>query len=300
MRFVLPVCAALLSLTMGGVAEPQGTPGTAIKIHRVARNLYMLDGEFAKPTYGSNIAVLVGNDGVLLVDAQGSPDAQFALTALKTVSDKPVRYVINTHCHGDHTGGDAAFQRAGATIVSHDNVRKRLQEGKCGRSEVLPTLTFGNELTLYFDDEVIRIIKLPTGHTDGDVVVYFEKANVVATGDAFTSNGLPQYSKAAGGNMLGLNDELHKILELVPTDAKVVPGHGTLASVLDVRNASKALDGIRDAVAAQVANGKTLDQLQGMNLLEPWKDVIEVEDRPQFVRYYFDCLTGPPDPRFQL
>lgn len=151
MRFVLPVCAAILGLSIGRVAETQGTPGTPIKIHRIA-----------------GIAVLVGNDGVLLVDAQGSPDARFALTALKTVSDKPVRYVINTHCHGDHTGGDAAFQRAGATIVAHDNVRKRLQEGKCGPPAVFPTLTFGNELTLYFDDEVVRIIKLPTGHTDGD------------------------------------------------------------------------------------------------------------------------------------
>src|SRR5580658_8169399 len=120
---VLLLWAALLGLTAGGVAGSQVDSSRPLKIHLISRNVYMLESESEKPSYGSNIAVLVGDDGLLLVDAQGSPDAQPAVTALKTVSNKPVRYVINTHCHPDHTGGDAAFQRAGATIVAHDNVR---------------------------------------------------------------------------------------------------------------------------------------------------------------------------------
>jgi glyoxylase-like metal-dependent hydrolase (beta-lactamase superfamily II) len=175
-----------------------------------------------------------------------------------------------------------------------------MQAGKCDRQTALPTVTFGDELTLYFDDEEIRIIKLPTGHTDGDAVVYFEKAHVVATGDAFTSNGLPAYSKYAGGSMLGMNDELHKIMAALPEDVKVIPGHGLLASMNDVRVASKALDGIRDVIAAQIANGKTVPQMLEMKLLEPWKDLVEEEDRPMFTKFYYDCLTGPPDPKFQL
>jgi cyclase len=300
MRALLLVWTALLGLTVGAAAETQNGPSRPAKIHLVARNVYMLESDSAKPSYGSNIAVLVGKDGLLLVDAQGSTDAQSAIAALKTISDKPVRYVVNTHCHSDHTGGNAQFQRAGATIVAQENVRKRMDEAKCGPQTALPTLTFGNELTLHFDDEEVRIIKLPTGHTDGDAIVYFTKAHVVATGDAFTSNGLPEYSKAAGGNQLGTNQQLHKIIALLPDDVKVIPGHGPLASMHEVRVASKALDGIRDAIAAQVAKGTTLDQVQAMKLLEPWKDLVEAADRPIYTKFYFDCLTSPPDPKFQL
>jgi cyclase len=300
MRAFFLVWTALLGLAVGGAAETQNSPSRTTRIHLVARNVYMLESDSAKPSYGSNIAVLVGNDGLLLVDTQGSADAQFAIAALKTISDKPVRYVVNTHCHGDHTGGNGAFQRAGATIVAQENVRRRMEAGKCGQQTALPTLSFGNELTVYFDDEEVRIIKLPTGHTDGDAIVYFAKAHVVATGDAFTSNGLPEYSKAAGGNQLGTNDELHKIISLLPDAEKVIPGHGSLASMNEVRAASKALDGIRDVIAAQVAKGTTLDQVQAMNLLEPWKDLVEASDRPMYTRLYYECLTNPPDPKFQL
>jgi cyclase len=294
--------AAVLLLTLicgrpllAGDLQPNSS--RPLKIHLIARNVYMLESEPQKPSYGSNIAVLVGPDGLLLVDAQGSPDVQPAIAALRTISDKPIRYVINTHCHGDHTGGNTGFQRAGATIIAHDNVRKRLQQGtSCGPQTGLPTLTFGSELTLYFDDELVRIIKLPTGHTDGDVMVYFERARVVATGDAFTSNGLPEYSRAAGGNMLGSNDELHQIVALLPDNAQVIPGHGPVASMIDVRVASKALDGIRDAIAAQVAQGKTLEQIQAMKLLEPWKDLVEDSDRPMYTRFYYECLKAPATP----
>jgi glyoxylase-like metal-dependent hydrolase (beta-lactamase superfamily II) len=175
-----------------------------------------------------------------------------------------------------------------------------MAEGKCDQPTALPTLTFENELTLYFDDEEVRIIKLPTGHTDGDSIVYFEKAHVVATGDAFTSNGPAMYSKYAGGNQLGANDELHKIAALLPDDVRVIPGHGPVAAMHDVRATSKALDAIRDAIATQIAKGKTLKQMEEMRLLEPWKDLVEESDRPIFTRFYYDCLTGPPDQKFQL
>jgi cyclase len=300
MRAFFLAWTVFLGLAVGGFAETQNNPSRPVRIHLVARNVYMLESEAAKPSYGSNIAVLVGNDGLLLVDAQGSADAQSAIAALKTISDKPVRYVVNTHCHPDHTGGNAEFQRAGATIVAQENVRRRMEEGKCGQQTALPTLSFGNELTVHFDDEEVRIIKLPRGHTDGDAIVYFAKAHVVATGDAFTSNGLPEYSKAAGGNQLGTNDELHTIISLLPDDVKVIPGHGPLASMHEVRAASKALDGIRDVIAAQIAQGTTLDQLLAMKLLEPWKDFVEASDRPMYTRFYYDCLTSPPDPKFQL
>jgi cyclase len=300
MRALVLAGMALLGLIVGGFAQSQGDSSPLPKFHLIARNVYMLEGTFNGHFYGGNVTVLVGDDGLLLVDAQGSADAQTVIGALKTISDKPIRYVVNTHCHGDHTGGNAGLQHAGATIVAHDNVRKRMQAKKCDRPAALPTLTFNSELSLHFDDEDVRIIKLPTGHTDGDAIVYFEKANVAATGDAFVSNELPQYSKYAGGNMLGMNEQLHKITALLPEDVKIVPGHGSPASLSDVRRASKALDEIRDSVAAQVAKGKTLEQIQNMNLLEPWKELMEGADGAIYVKYYFDCLTGYPDPKFQL
>jgi cyclase len=300
MRTRTLVWAAILDLAMEGAVQAQGGSNLPPKLHLVARNVYLLESENTKPTYGSNVAVLIGDDGVLVVDAQGPADAQHVIAAIRSISDKPVRYLINTHCHGDHTGGNAGFQRAGATIVAHENVRRRMEEGKCDQQTTLPTLAFGSSLTLYFDNEEVRIIKLPTGHTDGDALVYFERAHVVATGDAFTSNGPPLYSKYAGGNQLGINDELHEIITLLPADVKIIPGHGPLASMSEVRVASKALDGIRDVVAAQIAKGNTLIQIQAMKLLDPWKDLIEESDRPTFTKFYFDCLTGPPDAKFQL
>jgi cyclase len=300
MRTFLLAGIALLGLTAGGLAQSQDDSSALPVFRLIARNVYMLEGAVNRQFYGGNVTVLVGDDGLLLVDAQGSADAKTVIGALKILSDKPVRYVINTHCHGDHTAGNVAFERMGATIVAHDNVRKRMQKKKCDQPTALPTLTFDSELSLHFDDEDVRIIKLPTGHTDGDAIVYFKNANVAATGDAFVSNELPQYSKYAGGNMLGMNEQLHNILALLPEAVKIVPGHGPLATLSEVRRASKALDGIRDTIAAQVTKGKTLDQIQKMDLLEPWKELAEGSDDTVYATYYFECLTAYPDPKFQL
>jgi glyoxylase-like metal-dependent hydrolase (beta-lactamase superfamily II) len=222
---------------------------------------------------GGNVAVLVGGDGLVLVDADEAPRHQLLLAALKQLSDKPVRYVIDTHCHGDHTWGNAAFQREGATVVAHRNVRERLATNShCGPrpGTGLPTVTFDSELTLYVDDEEIRIIKLPAGHTDGDSMIYFKKANVVEAGDAFTTNQLPGASKQQGGTMVGITDELKTILEVVPEDAKVIPGHGAQASISDVRHALQTLEGMKNAIQRQIRAGKTLEEIREMKVLSPW------------------------------
>ncbi len=277
----------------GNAAESQGVK---LNAYRVAGNVYLLNKGTLDSPDGGSIAVLVGNDGVLLVNEQDQEEP--VLAALKTISDKPVRYVIHTGCD---TAGSAAFLRDGATIVARDKLRGRLAAKKCDARGAWPTLTFDSELTLHFDDEEVRVIGLPTGHTDGDALVYFKKANVAVTGDVFGVGYLPAYSKYAGGNALGVNEQMHRILALLPDDVKIIPGHGTRASLNDVRRASKALDEMRDAIAEQVAKGKTLDQLQEMNLLEPWKDLRgPVPGGPNLLKHYYDCLTGPPDPAFQL
>ena len=178
MRRCRSLCAALIAFAGIGAAPAHAAnseePGRSqFNVHRVAGNVYMIDNGYG----GGNIAVLVGSDGLVLVDADEESRHQLVLATLKQLSDKPVRYVIDTHCHGDHTWGNAAFQRDGAAVVAHRNVRKRLAtQSFCGPrpGTGLPTLTFDSELTLYVDDEEVQIVKLTAGHTDGDVVVYFK------------------------------------------------------------------------------------------------------------------------------
>ena len=296
MRALVFVGAATLGLIVGNTAGSQGSTRELLSIHRVGGNVYMID---PGSEGGGNITVLVGDDALLLVDASGWVDPQPVLKALKGLSDKPVRYVVNTHCHRDHTAGNAAFQAAGATIVAHTNLRRRVEAQKCDGEVALPTLSTDSKLTLHLDNEEVQVIALTAGHTDGDAMVYFKNANVLAAGDAFVSSELPSQSRYAGGNMLGVNEELRRIVELFPNDVKIVPGHGPQSAMSEVRGALKVLDGIRDAVARQVSQGKSFDQLNEMNLLEPWKGVLG-EAGPRYLHWYFDFLTGPPDPKYQL
>lgn len=306
---VLPIVAiAILSLLAYAAADsqPRNGPKGEFRVHRVAGDVYMFDKGTSDSNGGANIAVLVGDDGLVLVDAKEDPWHQMVVAALKPLSDKAVRYVINTHCHGDHTSGNAAFQREGAMVIAHRNVRARLAgKSYCGPSPGtnLPTVTFDREMTLYLDGEEIRIIKLPNGHTDGDAMVYFRKANVVETGDAFVSSSLPGPSRTEGGSMAGVIEELRKILELIPGDAKVVPGHGPQASMSDVRHSLQVLEAIQSVLRKQVRAGKTLDQILKMDLLRPWKDYFGEPCDPQrpcdhvdayyFERSFYDELTAP-------
>jgi cyclase len=287
MRTLLLIGAAVLGLGVATTAAPEDEK---LDIHRITQNVY---------TVGHSV-VLVGNDGLLLTDVQGLGDSERVRMALNRLSEKPVRYVIATSCEGS-----ALFEAAGATRVAHDNVRKRLDENKkCAPGPVaLPTLTFDSELTVYFDNEEVRVIKLPTGRTDGDSVVYFRKANVVATGEAFKADQIPAYSKSEGGNMLGVNEQLHRLMALLPADVKILTGDGAQLSMAEVRKASRVLDGMRDAITEQIRKGASLDQLRHMKILEHWKDLLDTPDGPgsrNYLKFYFDCLTGPPDPTFQL
>jgi hypothetical protein len=288
------VAVAFVGSIVAGVAGAQDRPAPPLAIHRVGANVYMLE---SRDPPGSNSAALIGDDGVLLVDVWGDPGR--VRGALATLTDKPVRYVVATRCDSSENSRDTTFK--GATLVASDNVRKRSEADKCGGWRgPLPTLTFSNELTLHFGSEEVRIVKLPTGVTDGDAIVYFKNANTLVTGDVFKSANLSAYSKYAGGDMLGVNEQLRSLVALAPENAKVIPSQGPESSLAAVRNAGRALDGIRDTIAEQVALGKTLEQIREMNLLEPWADLLGGPNGPNHLKSYYDCLTRPPDPAFQL
>lgn len=290
MRVVVKAGFLILGLAACDIAGSQNNSPELLRVERVAGNVYSLgDGS-------SESAVLVSDEGILLVDARWA-DPQPVLEALQAIADKPITFVVNTHCHADHNRGNVAFQDAGATIVAHKNVRERMSQEKCD-GPALPDLTFDSELVLHFGNEEVQIIALPTGHTDGDAVVYFRNANVLATGDAFISSELPFYSKYAGGNMLGVNEQLRRITEQFPDDVRIISGHGPLSLMSDVRKALQVLDEVRDAIAEQFADGKTLDELKSMNLLDRWKESLG-EYYSEYLQMYYDSL-GPPDPAFQL
>lgn len=286
----LPTCAALPQ--QSGDASDQTIP-----IRQVADGLYVLGN--SDTFSGGNVAVLVGPDGLLLVDAKGESFSEAMAAAVRMLSDKPVRFIVNTHCHADHVGGNAAFQRAGTTVVAQTNVYRRLQPAQrieCERGGAgSPNVTFDTDLTLYFADEAIVVTALPVGHTDGDAIVYFKNANVVHVGDAFAWP-VPFHSKGAGGTALGLADALRKIVALVPVDATVIPGHGAQASVSDIRRTITVLDGVENAIAQQVRAGKTLDEVRAMNVLEPWKDALG-EEMDWTLMALYEALAGAPQVR---
>src|SRR5208283_826581 len=273
-----------------------------IKTTKVSGNIYMLEGE------GGNIAASVGEDGIVIVDDQFAPLAEKIQTALKNlgITDKPVRFVINTHYHGDHTGGNTPFANSGSTLIAQDNVRKRLESGgAAGYSEAtkrdvkpaektaLPVITFEHDVTVHLNGEDIRALHFPSGHTDGDSIIFFPKNNVVHMGDDFVRYGFPFIDVLSGGSVQGMIDALEKASAQLPPDVKVIPGHGGLSNLDDVSAFVKMLKETSAVVQNAINAHKTLDQMKQEKILAPWTkwsgDFINAD---QFIETLYNSLTG--------
>jgi cyclase len=245
-----------------------------IKVTKVAGNVYMLEGA------GGNIGVSVGEDGILIVDDQFAPLADKIRAALKGLADTKLRFILNTHWHGDHTGGNVAFGPE-ATIIAQDNVRKRLStEQKSALfknttppspKEALPVITFNQSLSVHFNGEEIRVIHFPQGHTDGDSVIFFTKSNVIHLGDDFFAGRFPFVDLESGGTVEGLIKNVGEIIGKVPEGAKLIPGHGPLSTVDDLKSYHRMLTQTTDIVRQKIAAGKTLDQIKSEGLPDEWK-----------------------------
>ena len=242
-----------------------------IKVQKVAGTVYMLQGA------GGNIGVSVGDDGVVIVDDQFAPLAPKIRAALKGITDKPIRFILNTHYHGDHTGGNGEFSKDGP-IIAQENVRKRLQSGSTalGRTtppapkEALPVITFNDRATVHLNGEDIRAIHMPHGHTDGDSVIWFTQSNVVHMGDDFFNGTFPFVDADNGGSVRGLSMNLEAILAQIKDDTKVIPGHGPLGDKTTLRAFAEMIRATTAAVDAAMRSGKTLDQIKQAKVLEPW------------------------------
>ena len=245
-----------------------------IKATKVAGNVYMLQGA------GGNIGVSVGDDGLLIVDDQFAPLSDKIRAALKGLADKKLRFILNTHWHGDHTGGNVAFGPE-ATIIAHDNVRKRLateQKSTVFNSttppspkEALPVITFNDSLSVHFNGEDIRAIHFPHGHTDGDSVIFFSTSNVVHLGDDFFAGRFPFVDLESGGSVEGLVKNIGELIVKIPPAAKLIPGHGPLSTLDDLKSYHRMLQQTTEIVRQKIAAGKTLDQVKSEGLPAEWE-----------------------------
>lgn len=262
----LLLCAAGLMPFVFSAFGQQDFSKVEIKATKVAGNVYMLEGS------GGNIGVCAGDDGIVIVDDQYAPLASKIKEALKGISDKPLKFVINTHFHGDHTGGNSEFGTE-ATIIAHENVRKRLKDGGTGQGakpaakEALPIVTFNDHTTVHVNDEDIRAVHFPHGHTDGDSVIFFTEANVVHMGDDFVTYGFPYVDVKSGGSISGMIAGDEKVLGMLSADVKIIPGHGPLSSTADLRKFIDMLKETRAIVADGIKQGKTVQQLKDEHVL---------------------------------
>jgi glyoxylase-like metal-dependent hydrolase (beta-lactamase superfamily II) len=267
-----------------------------IKVTKVAGTVYMLQGA------GGNIGASVGADGIVIVDDQYAPLADKIQAALKGITDKPVRFVINTHWHGDHTGGNAYFSKQG-TIVAQENVRERLKNGgkvlgndvKPAANEVLPIITFNDRASVHLNGEDIRAIHFPHGHTDGDSVIFFTQSNVVHMGDDFVTYGFPFIDLESGGSVRGMIAACEKVLATVAPDVKVIPGHGPLSTVADLKPFLAMLKDATARVENGIKQGKTADQLKQGKILagyESWGGEGKFITTDKFIETLYNDLTG--------
>lgn len=267
------VAVVLLLLAVSIHAQQPDFSKVQIKATKVAGNVYMLEGS------GGNIGVSVGADGILIVDDQFAPLADKIRAALKELGQGKLRFILNTHWHGDHTGGNVVFGPE-APIIAHDNVRKRLATEQksvvfqrttpASPKEALPVITFDQSLSVHFNGEEIKVIHYPKGHTDGDSVIFFTSSNVVHLGDDFFAGRFPFVDLESGGSIEGLIRNVGEIIGKIPADAKLIPGHGPLSTVDDLKSYHRMLQQTTEIVRQKMAAGKTLDQIKSEGLPAEW------------------------------
>jgi glyoxylase-like metal-dependent hydrolase (beta-lactamase superfamily II) len=265
--------AALLLVTIGTTAVVgQGGPNfdrVEVEVKKVQGNVYMLTGA------GGNVTVQIGDEGVLIVDTQFAPMAPKILAAVRTLSDKPIRYIANTHVHPDHSGGNEALAKAGgATIVGHENILRVMAGAKDGSVDdryrqgpgAQPTMTFTDRRTIRFNGEDVELIHVPAAHSTGDTIVYFRGSNVISGGDVFAITRYPVVDVEGGGRVSGMINGLNLMATLSnPSNVKgrtyIVPGHGRLCDREDLVKYRDMSVILSDRVEAMIRKGMTLAQV---------------------------------------
>jgi cyclase len=264
--------AVVLLAGPGRAVAQQDFSTVEVKAEKVKGNVYMLTGA------GGNIGVSAGPDGVLIVDDQFAPLAEKIRAALKGINSGKLKFILNTHFHGDHTGGNKEFGPE-APIIAQTNVRKRLSTEQTFRDKIEPALpkeawpvvTFDQSVSVHFNGEEIKAIHFPHGHTDGDSVIFFTGSNVVHTGDDFFAGRFPFVDLDAGGSVDGLTQNIAELIGRIPPAAAIIPGHGPVSKLDDLRAYHRMLVETTGIVRKKVAAGRSLTEIKSEGLGEEWK-----------------------------
>lgn len=262
-------CALLFTVLASAPIAGQGMDDVEIRAQQLSDGVWVLFGQ------GGNIGVSAGDDGVFLIDDQFAPLTEKILAAIADITDESVRFVFNTHWHGDHTGGNENLGEAGALIVAHNNVRERMSAdqvlARVGRAETttpaspdaaLPVVTFSDDVSFHINGDELHAFHVSNAHTDGDAIVHFVGANVVHMGDTFFRGRFPFIDTATGGSIDGLITAAGAALAFMDAETQVIPGHGEVATREDLREYRDALWSMRSAVAELMDQGMTLEQIQ--------------------------------------
>ena len=261
----------LLLLISAPLFAFQEMENVEIEIIPVNGNVSMLTGR------GGNIGVLTGADGVFMIDDQFAALSPKIKTALQSLSDQPVKFLVNSHFHGDHTGGNTNFQQEGALIIAHENVRKRLKKEEDNAG--LPIITFNDEVQLHINGNDIMVIHVDNAHTDGDALIYFPQSNVLHTGDTFFNGRFPYIDLKSGGSVNGVIEAVKLGLSIINTDTKIIPGHGVLASYSDYQEYLNMLEGIRNNVQKAIGENRSKEKVvQDENLTKEFYSDEEMKD----------------------
>ncbi len=236
-----------------------------IKTHKVSDTIYMLEG------LGGNIGLLVGVDGAFIIDNQFAELTDKIVAAVRDITDKEIRFLVNTHFHGDHTGGNENFAKMGVLIFAHENVHKVFNEGTIDRRNgaqippapkiAQPVVTFQDQMNLYINGEAIQIIHLAPAHTNGDSLIYFSNSDVLHTGDVYMSTTYPIIDKHNGGRFQGIIDALNRVIEIANTTTVIIPGHGNVSNETEVIENRDMLLDIHDRISKLISEGKSLEQI---------------------------------------
>ena len=258
-----------------------------INTTKLTDSIYMLKGS------GGNIVVSVGQDGVFMVDDQFAPLTKKIKEAISKITDQPVKFVINTHWHPDHTGGNENFGELGAIIVSHDNVRKRLSTEQFSEffnrtvpplpEKGLPIVTFSDNMTVYQNGDEIKIIHVDNGHTDGDSIAYFTKNNVIHVGDDFNDISYPFIDISSGGSIDGLISSLETISSIINDETKVVSGHSEVSNKTKVNDFTNMLKDVREKISQMIKDGKSLEE------------IIASQPTSKYDQIYYDHTSRQPE-----
>lgn len=274
-------------------AQEAETKAPEVTVTDLGGGLYMLVGR------GGNLGISIGDDGVVVIDDQFENMAPAIKGAIAELTDKPVKFLVNTHFHGDHSGGNEAFIASGATIVAHHNVHKRLNSatkselfGRTSeaRPAASPQLTFSTDMVFHLNGQEAQLIHTPNAHTDGDTIIYFAGADVLHMGDNYFNGLFPYIDTGAGGNVDGMIAAHQKGLALAGPNTKIIPGHGPLSTKADLKAANDMLIDVRARVATAMEGGKSVDDVVAMDPLKGLEKYASFIDKDNMVRSVYYSL----------